>query len=199
MLPHAIAAGLGELGKHGSLINRELGCSFRLSMITTDLPMQTDQPRDWGVEAICANCDMCVKWCPGDAIGHDKVTVRGSKRWVIDIEACAPYWGSYYACGICLEVCPFNAQIEAGKFRASLIDRINGIDRNAWTQQLRNELQIPWSHVAKPTDRRPGWRNRVRGSGEAAGLQHGIPAAGLPEVIYAQRRMMGLDPAANDD
>ena len=31
MIPHAIEAGLGQLGKHGSLINERLGCSFRLS------------------------------------------------------------------------------------------------------------------------------------------------------------------------
>ena len=37
MIPAAIEAGLGELGKHGSIINRELGSNFRLSMVTTDL------------------------------------------------------------------------------------------------------------------------------------------------------------------
>ena len=28
MIPAAIAAGMGELGKHGSMINRELGSTF---------------------------------------------------------------------------------------------------------------------------------------------------------------------------
>ena len=91
LLAHALAAGLGELGKHGSLINRELGCSFRLSAVTTDLPLVEDAPRDWGVDDFCTSCNMCVKFCPGDAILDDKQDVRGIVKWVIDTEACAPY------------------------------------------------------------------------------------------------------------
>jgi epoxyqueuosine reductase QueG len=50
MIPHAYAAGLGELGKHGSLINRELGCAFRLGVVTTELPLAVDAPRDDGIQ-----------------------------------------------------------------------------------------------------------------------------------------------------
>ena len=42
MIPAAIAAGLGELGKHGSIINRELGSRFRMSAVTTDMPLLND-------------------------------------------------------------------------------------------------------------------------------------------------------------
>lgn len=44
MIPHAHAAGLGELGKHGSLISPELGPNFRLGMVTTDLPLAENSP-----------------------------------------------------------------------------------------------------------------------------------------------------------
>ncbi len=170
MLPHAVQAGIGELGKHGSLINTELGCSFRLSMVTTDLPLALDTPRDWGIEQTCMNCDMCSRWCPGDAISPDKETVRGSERWIVDIEKCAPYWGSYYACGICLEVCPFNARGFDGRYKRDLVERIKGFDRDAWTQELQEGLQTPWQHVQPPAAQEPGWRNRVEGRGDAAVL-----------------------------
>ena len=39
MMPSAIESGLGQLGKHGSLISKEFGSNFRLSMVLTDLPM----------------------------------------------------------------------------------------------------------------------------------------------------------------
>ena len=39
MIPAAIAAGFGELGKHGSIINPEFGSSFRLSAVLTDAPL----------------------------------------------------------------------------------------------------------------------------------------------------------------
>ena len=35
--------GLGEPGKHGSIINRKYGSSFRLSMMTTDFPLVPDK------------------------------------------------------------------------------------------------------------------------------------------------------------
>ena len=101
MLPHAYAAGMGELGKHGSLINRDLCCSFRVPIVTTDMPIVEDSPRIEGVEGVCTNCRICVDYCPGDAISHEKQAVRGVHKWVVDTEACAPYFGSHFACGIC--------------------------------------------------------------------------------------------------
>jgi ferredoxin len=198
MLPHAHAAGLGELGKHGSLINKELGCSFRVSMVTTDLPMALDAPGDWGVEAVCSNCDMCTRWCPGDAIVPEKETVRGIERWIVEIEKCAPYWGSYYACGICLEVCPFNAKAFDGRYKQSLIERINGFDREAWNRQLEAGLQQPWQYVEPPGDQAPGWRNYVEGKGDAGVLMQGIPKEGLPEAVYETRSRMGIRPRRQD-
>jgi epoxyqueuosine reductase QueG len=196
MLPHAIAAGLGELGKHGSLINRELGCSFRLSAVTTDLPLAEDEPRDWGVDAVCANCNMCTKYCPGDAIADDKQMVRGIWRWMVDTEACAPYWGSYYACGICLEVCPFNARGFGGRYKTSFIDMIKSIDLERWREELRAGLQRPWQHVQPPSTREAGWRNNVEGRGESGVLMQGIPRSGLPDEIYRIRAAMGIAPPA---
>ncbi len=60
MLPHAYTAGLGELGKHGSLINRELGCAFRIGVVTTELPLGVDAPQEDGIQDFCRSCRMCV-------------------------------------------------------------------------------------------------------------------------------------------
>lgn len=192
MLPHAVAAGLGELGKHASLINRELGCSFRLATVTTDLPLAIDEPRDWGVNGTCESCNMCVTHCPGDAISHEKQEVRGVTRWTIDTGACAPYWGTYYACGICLEVCPFNARTQDGRYKHSLIHRINELDRDDWTHKLQEGLQQPWQFVEEPSEHDEGWRNYVEGRGDADHLIQGIPADGLPDAVYKTREAMGI-------
>ena len=50
MIPAAIEAGLGELGKHGSMIHRKLGANFRLSMVLTDLPLISDAPDIFGAD-----------------------------------------------------------------------------------------------------------------------------------------------------
>jgi epoxyqueuosine reductase len=107
-IPIAIASGIGELGKHGSLICKEYGSNFRLTTVVTDLPLVIDEPIDIGVEDICATCQACTRGCPPDAIFNEKQWVRGTKKWYVDFDKCMPYFSSTYGCGICLEVCPWS-------------------------------------------------------------------------------------------
>ena len=109
-------AGLGELGKHGSLISPTLGSSFRLVAVTTDMPLAADGAHDFGFDEVCASCDMCTRFCPGDAIRPDKQAVNGLVRWHVDTPACEPYFHKLYGCKICLMVCPLNAR---GRFRGA--------------------------------------------------------------------------------
>ena len=53
MIPAAIEAGLGGLGKHGSMINREYGSSFRLACVMTDIPLIADRPDIFGADDFC--------------------------------------------------------------------------------------------------------------------------------------------------
>lgn len=103
-------AGLGELGKHGSLISPDLGSSFRLGAVSTDMPLVADGQRDYGIDEICATCNVCARFCPGDAIKHDKKEVNGILRWIVDTPACEPYFHKLYGCKICLMVCPYNGR-----------------------------------------------------------------------------------------
>lgn len=107
-------AGLGELGKHGSLISPTLGSSFRLGAVSTDMPLVADGPRDYGIDEVCARCGVCERFCPGGAIRPRKKTVNGIERWIVEREACEPYFHRLYGCKICLMVCPLNAR---GVFR----------------------------------------------------------------------------------
>ena len=108
MIPAAIEAGLGELGKHGSMIHRRFGSNFRLSMVTTDLPLLPDTPDIFGADLFCQSCQVCTRACPPDAIAREKQTVRGSKKWYVDFDKCLPYFVENETCGICLAVCPWS-------------------------------------------------------------------------------------------
>ncbi|MEM6414265.1 MAG: 4Fe-4S dicluster domain-containing protein [Pseudomonadota bacterium] len=108
MVPAAIAAGLGELGKHGSLINRTLGANFRLAAVATDAPFDTYKPDVFGADDFCTNCQICVKACPPDAISDEKQMVRGVEKWYVDFDACIPYIKETIGCGICITVCPWS-------------------------------------------------------------------------------------------
>ena len=56
LIPPALACGFGELGKHGSIINRRYGASFRLASVLTEMPLVEDQQDTLNVDDICLNC-----------------------------------------------------------------------------------------------------------------------------------------------
>ena len=107
-IPLALAAGLGQLGKHGSLISKEHGSNFRLAAVLTDLPLATDAAVDIGVDDLCTSCRRCTIDCPADAILDDKQMVRGVEKWYVDFDKCIPYFAMTEGCGICIEVCPWS-------------------------------------------------------------------------------------------
>ncbi len=106
--PMAIQSGIGTLGKHGSLINREHGSNFRISSVLTDLPLMLDQPLDFGAEDFCVSCKKCVTECPPGAIFDTKQMVRGDKKWYVDFDKCIYYFSDHMGCSICIEVCPWS-------------------------------------------------------------------------------------------
>lgn len=108
MIPHAIEAGLGELGKHGSMIHRRFGAMFRLGAVTTDMPLVPDAPDDLGVDSFCANCQLCAKACPPKAIFDTKQMVRGVEKWYVDFDKCVGFFNESYGCAACLPACPWS-------------------------------------------------------------------------------------------
>lgn len=108
LLPAAIAAGLGELGKHGSLIHPTLGSNLRLACVLTDIPLVPDAPVDFGADDFCTRCRACMDACPPQAIGAEKQLVRGETRWYVDFDRCLPFFNEHQGCGICLARCPWN-------------------------------------------------------------------------------------------
>jgi len=123
MMPAAINAGLGTLGKHGSLINDVYGSSFRLSAVTTDMPLLPDAPKDIGAEDFCASCQVCVKACPPGAIFPEKQMVRGEEKWFVDFDKCIPYFGEALGCAICIAKCPWSTPGRAPKLMDKMLSR----------------------------------------------------------------------------
>ena len=107
-LAAAHAAGLGELGKHGSLMSEKLGGCQRFSFVITDMPLVPDGPVDIGVDDYCLNCRACTNICPPKALSDEKQWVRGTKKWYVDFDRCTPFFNDYHSCGLCLSICPWS-------------------------------------------------------------------------------------------
>lgn len=112
-IPLAVNAGLGQMGRHTSLITKEFGANVRLATVLTDIPMAFDKPVDIGVEDVCTNCRVCAENCPPKAIYPEKVMVRGVEKWHLDFDRCMPYFVEYDTCGICITVCPWSESEKA--------------------------------------------------------------------------------------
>jgi len=108
--PIAVQAGLGELGRNGLLVHRDLGPGVRLGVVTTDLPLSTDTPMCHGIGAFCTTCAKCAERCPAGAIPTGAAErVRGVDKWPLRAERCYHYWRSQGSdCGVCVRSCPFH-------------------------------------------------------------------------------------------
>jgi len=110
MVPLAIDAGLGELGRFGYLISEGFGPRVRLFAVTTDMPLAPDIPIDLGVQGFCQRCLKCAASCPSRSIpSGGKIVVNGIEKWKLNEETCFDYWAKVGTdCSICMGVCPYS-------------------------------------------------------------------------------------------
>lgn len=108
----AAKSGLGWIGKHSNLLNRQMGSFFFIGELILDLPLAYDAPTG----DYCGTCTRCLEACPTDAIVSPYV-VDGSKcisYFTIELkgEIPAEYQGKFenwiFGCDICQDVCPWN-------------------------------------------------------------------------------------------
>jgi len=111
--PILLWAGLGEMCRIGDcVLHPFLGPRFKAAVVTTDLPLLTDKPIDFGLQDFCSKCKKCARECPSGALSFgEKVMYNGYEHWPTDIEKCTSMRvgnprGS--GCGTCIKVCPAN-------------------------------------------------------------------------------------------
>ena len=112
-MPVALAAGLGEMGRHGMLITEKFGARVHLGdPILTNMPLVEDKPIDIGVEDFCKVCRKCVNTCPTNSITTEgKSVVNGIEKYKINWATCyrlRPHVMDYWdICLTCVTVCPY--------------------------------------------------------------------------------------------
>ena len=127
LIPAAVASGLGELGKHGSLISRHFGAGVRLAGVTTNMPLVATSAEPFGADEFCKNCQVCTRACPPGAISEQKQMVRGVERWYVDFDKCIPAFTELAGCAICIAECPWTRPTVRPKLLATMARRLGQV------------------------------------------------------------------------
>ncbi|MGH8211804.1 MAG: tRNA epoxyqueuosine(34) reductase QueG, partial [Rhodanobacteraceae bacterium] len=105
-------AGLGWVGKHTLLLDRDVGSWFFLGELYTDLPLPVDAPSS----EHCGTCTRCIDICPTRAItGPKQLDARRCIAYLtieykghIEPEFRQAIGNRVFGCDDCLAVCPWN-------------------------------------------------------------------------------------------
>lgn len=144
VLERALArnAGLGWIGKHTCLIDKDGGSWFFLGEIYIDLPLPVDAP----ASAHCGTCTRCIDICPTQAItAPNRLDARRCISYLtiehegaIPLELREPIGNRIFGCDDCQLVCPWNKfarRSDEPDFRArNDLDRATLSQLFAWTE-----------------------------------------------------------------
>ena len=113
-------AGLGWIGKHTLLLNKEVGSWFFLGEIFTNLPLPLTHPpgTETNQNDQCGNCKACITVCPTDAIVAPRqldarrcisyLTIEN--KGPIPLQYRAAMGNRVFGCDDCQLFCPWNRE-----------------------------------------------------------------------------------------
>lgn len=142
----AVKAGLGWLGKHTNVINREFGSWFVIANMISNWEFDYYSQ----VEDLCGSCTACIDACPTDAITKEYVldsnkcisylTIENKNTIPKDFEGKFESW--IFGCDICQDVCPWNIKFAKSTKHHEFypVDNLKEIDLDEVLSMTSNEF-----------------------------------------------------------
>ena len=108
----AVRAGLGWIGKQGSVVNPDIGCCFFLGELLLNIELAPSPE----IRCQCQDCNLCMKACPMGAIMPGNMIdtriciayLTIEHKGTIDSAIAARMGKAVYGCDSCTRICPWN-------------------------------------------------------------------------------------------
>ena len=144
--PLAEKAGLGWVGKHSLLLNKQAGSWFFIGELLVDIPLPVTTHGN-EIKNECGHCVSCIKICPTQAI---------VEPYVVDARRCISYFtiespdaiplelrplmgNRIYGCDDCQLICPWNQYAQLSledDFQPRLkLDQISLLELFSWNEE----------------------------------------------------------------
>lgn len=180
--PLAEKAGLGWIGKHTNLINKDAGSWFFLGELYTDLPLPVDEPET----SHCGSCRACLDVCPtGAIVGPYELDARRCISYLtIELKGPIPeefrksIGNRIYGCDDCQIFCPWN-KFAKPSAESDFVPR-HGLGTSELTELFAWSDDTWLARTEGSAMRRIGYRQWLRNIAVALGN-----AESSPEVIAA--------------
>jgi len=161
-------SGLGWIGKHTNLINKEQGSYFFIGELIIDLELETDGP----IKDFCGTCTKCIDACPTDAI---------VQPYLVDGSKCISYltielkdelmpkefkgkldnW--MFGCDICQEVCPWNKfSIQHSEPWFNANPKVLNMKKNEWEELSEEVFQDFFKKTALKRTKYKGLKRNIK-------------------------------------
>lgn len=158
----AVRSGIGWMGKHSNIINRDYGSWFFIANIICNQEFDYSEP----IPDFCGECTACIEACPTDAIIQNYVVDANKCISYLTIENKVGIDSSFknkfdnwiFGCDICQDVCPWNIKFA----QETPIKEFQPADDNKEIE-LKNILEMSEADFKKKYSDSPISRAKLKG------------------------------------
>jgi epoxyqueuosine reductase len=145
----AVKAGLGWLGKHTNVINKEIGSWFFIANVFTNYEFEYSSI----ITDHCGSCTACIDACPTGAIVEEYLldstkcisylTIENKKEIPDKFRDQFDNW--IFGCDICQDVCPWNIKFAEATLNSGFLPKNKEINLSEITNMSEEEFRERFS------------------------------------------------------
>lgn len=158
----AVKSGIGWMGKHSNIINKNIGSWFFIATVITNYEFKFDLP----IADHCGSCTACLDACPTGAIVDDYIidsnkcisylTIENKKEIPHEFKGNMDNW--IFGCDVCQDVCPWNKKFSEETELQQFHPKNENVEVN-----LKSVLSMEQKEFSEKFKKSPVKRTKLKG------------------------------------